>query len=92
MWPRAAWARAQVVVICGRNEGLRRRLAESAWGGEVEVHAFGFVSNMHEFMAASDAIITKAGARPRLLLLLLLCPRSWARSACVSSKLFFNTV
>ena len=33
----------------------------------VQVHAFGFVANMHEFMACSDAIITKAGAALRLL-------------------------
>ena len=32
------------------------------WRGWLQVHAEGFVTNMHEFMAACDAIITKAGA------------------------------
>lgn len=32
------------------------------YGENVEVKAYGFVSNMHEFMGACDAIITKAGA------------------------------
>lgn len=55
----------QVVVICGRNDALRRKLSSGAFNkGATKVHAFGFVKNMHEFMNASDAIITKAGARP----------------------------
>lgn len=52
----------QVVVICGRNDALRRKLSSGAFNkGATQVHAFGFVKNMHEFMNASDAIITKAG-------------------------------
>lgn len=53
--------KCQLAVICGRNAALRRQLAEGDWG-ETVVRAFGFVRNMPEFMAASDAIITKAGA------------------------------
>lgn len=52
--------RCQLAVICGRNAALRRELAEGDFGDTV-VKAFGFVRNMPEFMAASDAIITKAG-------------------------------
>jgi 1,2-diacylglycerol 3-beta-galactosyltransferase len=56
----ARGVRCQVAVVCGRNEALRRRLAAGSFG-VTQVVPFGFVSNMDEFMAASDAIITKAG-------------------------------
>jgi 1,2-diacylglycerol 3-beta-galactosyltransferase len=51
---------AQLVVICGWNEPLRRRLAERAWGLPVRVE--GFVRDMPAWMAASDCIVTKAGS------------------------------
>jgi hypothetical protein len=54
--------RCQIAVICGRNDKLKAKLETGDWGPSIEVHTFGFVSNMHEFMAACDAIITKAGA------------------------------
>ncbi len=50
---------AQLVVICGRNERLRRGLQRSEW--PVPVQVCGFVDNMQEWMAASDCVITKAG-------------------------------
>ena len=59
----ARGVRCQLAVICGRNAALRRQLADGDWG-ETQVYPFGFVKNMPEFMAASDAIITKAGALP----------------------------
>ena len=52
----------QIVVICGRNDDLRRRLLARNWKNVH--HIFGFVSNNHEMpklMAASDIIVTKAG-------------------------------
>ena len=49
----------QLVVVCGRNEKLRRSLQSRTWKGTVVVT--GFVDNMHELMRASDAIVTKAG-------------------------------
>jgi processive 1,2-diacylglycerol beta-glucosyltransferase len=49
----------QVLVVCGRNEEVRRTAAT------VErlhpTHLFGFVTNMHELMAAADLILTKPG-------------------------------
>jgi 1,2-diacylglycerol 3-beta-galactosyltransferase len=54
----------QLVVVCGRNNKLQKKLLEGSWGENVQVHAFGFVSNMHEFMNCCDAIITKAGELP----------------------------
>lgn len=52
---------AQVAVICGRNKRLLRRLREREWPGGSHVVAVGFVDNVHEWMAAADTIITKAG-------------------------------
>ncbi|KAK4532155.1 hypothetical protein CCYA_CCYA11G3012 [Cyanidiococcus yangmingshanensis] len=62
----------QVIVVCGRNERARRDLVQ--WGesrlrhraspvdeNRTRMTVFGFVSNMGELMAASDAIVTKAG-------------------------------
>ena len=53
---------AQLVVVCGRNEELKARLASRAWNNAH--HLFGFVTNhfeMPRIMAASDIIVTKAG-------------------------------
>ena len=53
---------AQLVVVCGRNEGLRARLNARRWTNPHRV--FGFVSNDYEMprlMAACDIIVTKAG-------------------------------
>jgi len=50
---------AQLLVVAGRNGALRRRLERVAW--ETPTTVFGFVDNMPELMAASDATITKAG-------------------------------
>jgi 1,2-diacylglycerol 3-beta-galactosyltransferase len=50
---------AQMVVITGRNEKLRRRLAVISW--EIPVRITGFVANVQEWLAAADVLITKAG-------------------------------
>jgi 1,2-diacylglycerol 3-beta-galactosyltransferase len=49
----------QLVVVCGRNEKLRRKLAARSWKGSVRT--LGFVDNMPELMRAADAMVTKAG-------------------------------
>lgn len=46
----------QLVVICGKNEPLRKKLAK--YRG-IQIH--GFVKNVQDFMEASDLVITKAG-------------------------------
>ena len=51
--------KAQIVVICGRNEGLRSRLAARTWSNPA--HILGFVENVPDWMHACDAIVTKAG-------------------------------
>ena len=49
----------QVVVVCGRNEKLRRRL--DSLGFATPTLVLGFVEYMPELMRACDVIVTKAG-------------------------------
>lgn len=49
----------QLVVVCGRNKRLVKKLEAMNWNIPVKIN--GFVTNMSEWMAASDCIITKAG-------------------------------
>ncbi len=52
---------AQVVVIAGRNEGLRSRLERQAAGAPRPVRVVGFTEQMHEWMRAADVVVTKPG-------------------------------
>ena len=49
----------QVVVVCGRNEELRRELAVG--DRRHPTHVLGFVTNMHELMAIAAVVLTKPG-------------------------------
>ncbi|NOS68537.1 MAG: glycosyltransferase [Verrucomicrobia bacterium] len=49
----------QTLVVCGRNEELRRELA--AQDRKHPTRVLGFASNMHELMGVADLIITKPG-------------------------------
>ncbi|HWN94445.1 MAG TPA: glycosyltransferase [Methylomirabilota bacterium] len=49
----------QIIVVCGRNEKLRRQVAGTATRHTTQV--LGFAANMHELMAVSDLILTKPG-------------------------------
>jgi len=49
----------QIVIVCGRNRQLKRRLEARHW--PIPVRICGFVENMPDWMAACDCIITKAG-------------------------------
>lgn len=49
----------QTIVVTGRNEELRREIACQDRRHPTDV--FGYVSNMHELMAACDLILTKPG-------------------------------
>ena len=49
----------QILVVCGRNDELRRELA--MLDRHQPTHLFGFVQNMQELMAVSDLVITKPG-------------------------------
>jgi len=49
----------QMVVVCGRNRRLQANLQKEPW--RVPVIINGFVTNMSDWMAACDCIVTKAG-------------------------------
>lgn len=49
----------QLAIIAGRNETLFRQLKELPW--QIPVSIQGFVTNMPDWMRASDLVITKAG-------------------------------
>ena len=49
----------QIIVVCGRNEKLRKELAGLPSRHAMQV--LGFATNMHELMAVSDLILTKPG-------------------------------
>lgn len=55
---RAKGLDVQIVVICGRNKALKEKI-EAA--GYPNVLPYGFVTNMPQFMAAADVLVTKAG-------------------------------
>lgn len=54
-------SRVQILVVCGRNEGLRRELLAQAPSSRHRVLVHGYVDNVHELMAVSDLIVTKPG-------------------------------
>jgi len=49
----------QTMVVCGRNEVLRKQLAGQ--DRKHPTHVLGFCNNMHELMCASSLIVTKPG-------------------------------
>lgn len=49
----------QIVIVCGRNEELRREIA--VLDKRHPTHVMGFVTNMEEFLAVSDIVLTKPG-------------------------------
>ncbi|RAU96560.1 MGDG synthase family glycosyltransferase [Paenibacillus sp. YN15] len=51
----------QVVIVCGRNEKLKDKLAREMKGYPHPVLLTGYVNNIPELMAASDLLITKPG-------------------------------
>ncbi len=52
-------AHFQTMVVCGRNEELRKDLAGR--DRKHPTHVLGFCNNMHELMCASSLIVTKPG-------------------------------
>ncbi len=54
-------ARAQAVVVTGRNESLRARLARRARRAPFPTRVLGFTGEMHEWMALASLVISKPG-------------------------------
>lgn len=52
---------AQLVVITGRNQNLRDELEARRHTFRMPLHLEGFVTNMPDFLWASDVVVTKAG-------------------------------
>jgi processive 1,2-diacylglycerol beta-glucosyltransferase len=52
---------AQVVVLCGRNDALRKKLAVRRSAGRVTIKPLGFTTQVDELMAASDILLGKPG-------------------------------
>lgn len=55
----ASKADAQVLVVCGRNEELKKKLEMRKWRKPAKV--FGFVTDIEKLMAACDLIVSKPG-------------------------------
>ncbi|MBO8137055.1 MAG: glycosyltransferase [Desulfotomaculum sp.] len=51
----------QLLVVCGRNNALKKKIEETAEEMQGSVYVYGFVRNIHEIMGASDLMVTKAG-------------------------------
>ena len=49
----------QLIIVAGRNDVLRRRLAAIQWNQPTLIYPF--VNNMPELMSAADILVTKAG-------------------------------
>jgi len=54
-------ARVQALVVAGRNEALRERLAARAAGVADRVKVHGYTNQVERFLAASDLILSKTG-------------------------------
>jgi processive 1,2-diacylglycerol beta-glucosyltransferase len=71
----------RVVVMCGRNEGLRARLAER-FGDQERVVALGFTTQVPELFAAADALVHSTAGLTVLEAWALGCPAisyGWGR-------------
>jgi processive 1,2-diacylglycerol beta-glucosyltransferase len=52
--------RCQLALVCGRNRKLQDKL-QAHFAGNDDIRVFGFVEPIHELMALSSCIVTKAG-------------------------------
>ncbi|HYJ33726.1 MAG TPA: glycosyltransferase [Candidatus Binatia bacterium] len=53
--------RVQAAVVCGRNEGLRRKLSHRVRGLEDRIKISGFTDRVDLYMAAADVMVGKSG-------------------------------
>jgi len=51
----------QLLVVCGHNPSLYRRLKTRTADAGPRVALYGFVNNMHELMSVSDCMVSKSG-------------------------------
>ncbi|MBR7147785.1 MAG: glycosyltransferase [Firmicutes bacterium] len=51
----------QILVVCGNNQKMFRKITKIQPKLDCDVRVYGFVDNVHEMMDAADCIITKPG-------------------------------
>lgn len=51
----------QLIVICGHNEELFKRIEDLKFNLKIKIVALGFVDNVYDFMEISDILISKSG-------------------------------
>lgn len=56
---RENWSHGNVLVVCGRNRGLRKRLERIQ---DARTRVFGYLEDIHRYVAAADLVVTKPGA------------------------------
>ena len=56
---RGADGKANILVVCGRNSRLRWRIERMQ---DARARTFGFLEDIHRYVAASDLVVTKPGA------------------------------
>jgi processive 1,2-diacylglycerol beta-glucosyltransferase len=50
-----------LMVVCGKNEALRKDLEKKTFPRNIYKNIMGYVSNVHELMDAADVLISKSG-------------------------------
>lgn len=50
-----------LLIVCGKNSKVQTEIQELELPKNITPHIYGFIDNMHEFMDASDLLISKAG-------------------------------
>ena len=53
--------RFNVLVVCGKNDRVRSHLEKKKFPPNIETRIFGYVTNVHDLMAAADILISKSG-------------------------------
>jgi processive 1,2-diacylglycerol beta-glucosyltransferase len=64
----------QLLVVAGKNEQLRDELSQIVTTLSIPCRVYGFVSNVHELMRASDLVISKPGGLSSSEALAAQCP------------------
>ena len=53
--------RFNLLVVCGKNDRVRSHLEKKKFPHNIEMRVFGYVTNVHDLMAAADILISKSG-------------------------------
>jgi processive 1,2-diacylglycerol beta-glucosyltransferase len=53
--------RFNLLVVCGKNDRVRSHLEKKKFPHNIEMQVFGYVTNVHDLMAAADILISKSG-------------------------------